>query len=39
MSDICGQLGSDTETYCSGNFLEAMRLTIVGTPSNGEFGD
>lgn len=30
--------GIDVETYCSGNYLELMRVTLERTPSNGGDG-
>jgi hypothetical protein len=33
-----GALGGGMETYCSGKFLESMRVILVRTPSNGKYG-
>lgn len=28
----------DVRTYCSGNFLESMKMNLVGTPSSDGYG-
>ena len=30
-------LGNNVETYCSGNVLECLRVTLVKSPSNGQY--
>lgn len=31
-------LGADRETWCSGNFLESMKVGLMKTPSNEIYG-
>lgn len=34
---VLGHLGNDVETYCKGDILEPMRMTLVRTTSNKEY--
>ena len=35
---IRGHLGISVETQCNGSFLESMRVTLMKTPRNGDYG-